>query len=194
MSYFRVFALTSIDVILTLPFGIVNTVFVVTGSLSVLGHLPIYSGWDSLHTDWHPVGISYTEQLENGISNIAQTYAIHWSSPILAFAIFGLFGVTAEARASYWRIICTVGSLFGWKPTLRSSSSMGTMEFGEQPQDMSFNFDIESQPNYVDTDARAERGAENEGGRAPTCALESTDITDKPSGIIDDTVCVHSQP
>ncbi|KZV59381.1 fungal pheromone STE3G-protein-coupled receptor [Peniophora sp. CONT] len=146
VNYFRIFALASIDVFLTLPIGIVTIVLQATQVLAVLGKFPLYAGWTILHTDWEPVGISYAELLADGTSTIAQNYFTLWTSPVLAFVIFGLFGVTTEARASYWRAICTVGGWFGWKPTLRTRkarSPIGTMEFGERPQDMSYNLDIE---------------------------------------------------
>ena len=78
---------------------------------------------------------------------ITQEFFVHWTSPVLAFAIFGLFGVTSEARASYWRIIRTVCGWFGWTPRPSTQSAgppLGEMEIGERPQqDTSFNLDIE---------------------------------------------------
>ncbi|KZV59980.1 STE3-domain-containing protein [Peniophora sp. CONT] len=147
MNYFRIFTLASIDVILTLPIGIVSIALLVPESLAQNDHhIPLYSGWTSLHSDWEPLGVSYAELVAVGKSTTAETYFTLWTSPALAFAIFGLFGVTAEARASYWGIICAVGGWFGWKPPVRprkARSPMGTMEFGERPQDASFNLDIE---------------------------------------------------
>ncbi|KZV71179.1 STE3-domain-containing protein [Peniophora sp. CONT] len=69
-------------------------------------------------------------------------YFLRWSSPVLAFIIFGLFGVTSEARTSYWRIVCTIGGWFGWRPTSRACNgrtSLGEIEFG--PQD-TWQFDV----------------------------------------------------
>ncbi|KZV63368.1 STE3-domain-containing protein [Peniophora sp. CONT] len=196
MSYFRIFALASIDAILTLPLGIVTIVLAVTDSLAVFGHFPVYGGWSYLHTNWEPVGFSYTDLLADGTSTVAQNYFSAWSSPILAFAIFGLFGVTTEARASYWHVICTVGGWFGWKPTLRTRSArspMGTMEFGERPQDTSFNLDIESQPSYIDRNERAEKDVESEGRQASNLVNGShSEISEEPRVVSDDTIhAVH---
>ncbi|KZV59129.1 STE3-domain-containing protein [Peniophora sp. CONT] len=153
MNYFRLFALASIDIILTLPIGIVNIVLAITDSLDQSnGHWLFYSGWTFLHTGWEPVAFSYATLATKGTKTLTQRYFVQWTSPALAFAIFGLFGVTAEARVSYWRVLCTVGGRFGWKPTPRARkarSPMGTMEFGEQQQDMSYNLDIE----YVASDS-----------------------------------------
>ncbi|KZV63370.1 hypothetical protein PENSPDRAFT_589982 [Peniophora sp. CONT] len=136
INYVRIFALASIDVVLTLPIGIATIVLATRASLSESGHFPLYSGWDFLH--WGPVAVSYDE-LKSG--RLSQQYFTQWTSPALAFAIFGLFGVTAEARESYWRVICAVADWFGWKPTPNTPSvrsPMGTMEFNK-PEDFSHN-------------------------------------------------------
>ena len=139
-NYYRILALASIDIALTLPFSIANIVLVSMESEAVVRPLPFYSGWAYLHTDWEPVSVSYEEFLASGTSAVAQEYFIHWTSPILAFAIFGLFGVTAEARASYRRTLCTVLGWFGWTPAFLSGAAHSTvqaMEFGEPPQSTS---------------------------------------------------------
>ena len=141
-NYFRILALASIDILLTLPFGIATITLSVTEQLSSSVGFPFYRGWTFDHTNWEPVGFSYTSVVDEGKSNVAAFYFSHWTSPILAFVIFGLFGVTSEARASYWRVIHTIGGWFGWKPippqTSASRSPLGDIEFGERaPQDMS---------------------------------------------------------
>ena len=147
-NYFRILALASIDILLTLPFGIATIALTVSSELSPPSGLPFYRGWTYDHTEWEPVGISYAEAVAFGKSNMAEFYFTHWTSPILAFAIFGLFGVTAEARASYWRVICTICGWFGFKPKMRGSrprTSLGDIQFGERPprDHTSFNLNIE---------------------------------------------------
>ncbi|KZV65956.1 STE3-domain-containing protein [Peniophora sp. CONT] len=137
-NYIRILALASIDIILTLPIGVVSIVLAVVAQLSDGNGLPFYRGWTYDHTDWEPEGYTYRFIAADGTS-VAQIYFTEWSSPVLAFAVFGLFGVTSEARTSYWRIICTVGGWFGWKPTPRTSrahSPLGDIEFGERPMDL----------------------------------------------------------
>ncbi|KZV66761.1 fungal pheromone STE3G-protein-coupled receptor, partial [Peniophora sp. CONT] len=114
-NYLRILFLASIDILLTMPIGIVTITLVIVQARS-LDLFPFYPGWTYLHTDWEPSGLSYAELEAGGTAYLAGTYFALWTSPVLAFAIFGLFGVTPEARASYWRIICTVGGWFGWKP------------------------------------------------------------------------------
>ena len=145
-NYFRILALASIDILLTLPFGIATIALNVSSQVSSPFGLPFYFGCTFDHTEWEPVGSSYAEIVAFGKSNLAAFYFNHWTSPILAFAIFGLFGVTSEARASYLRIIRTIGGWFGWKPTPRQASTsrspLGDIEFGERaPQDMSLGIE-----------------------------------------------------
>ncbi|KZV63980.1 fungal pheromone STE3G-protein-coupled receptor [Peniophora sp. CONT] len=121
-NYIRILALASIDVIITLPLGVAAIILNVRQSLS-LGPIPFYSGWTYNHADWDPETLSYAEIVAQGPSVVAQVYFNLWLSPILSFVIFGLFGVTAEARASYWEVICTVGEWFGWKPIPRTQSA-----------------------------------------------------------------------
>ncbi|VDB95527.1 unnamed protein product [Peniophora sp. CBMAI 1063] len=142
-NYFRILALASIDVLLTLPFGIATIVF--------------------------------------GPFGVAQFYFTNWTSPILAFVIFGLFGVTSEARASYRRIICTVCGWFGWKPTLRTRrarSPLGDIEFGERPAQNSMSLGLESNPSYVNHGARAQ-GLLNSGGEGGVVGEAEDGSSDK---------------
>ncbi|VDC05052.1 unnamed protein product [Peniophora sp. CBMAI 1063] len=154
-NYFRILALASIDVLLTLPLGIANIALIITQSLS-FGPLTFYYGWASDHnsTTWEPQGWPYAEVVAQGTSTVAQDYFAQWTSPILAFAIFGLFGFTSEARASYWSIACAIGGWFGWKPappTGRTRSPLPVMEFGVWPhQSDSMSLGLGSEPNYVD--------------------------------------------
>ncbi|KZV65777.1 fungal pheromone STE3G-protein-coupled receptor [Peniophora sp. CONT] len=131
-NYIRVLILASIDLLLTLPIGIVNIVLGIT-SWRHNFPLPFYWGWTFLHSDWEPLSVSYAEFKASGSANFALYFFNKWTSPVLAFTIFGLFGVTSEARASYWRIMYTMGERLGWKPSphmLNGSSSLSEIEFG----------------------------------------------------------------
>ncbi|VDB95450.1 unnamed protein product [Peniophora sp. CBMAI 1063] len=141
-NYLRILALSSIDILLTLPIGITNIVLAVNNGLAS-GPIPFYFGWTYDHTDWQLESVSYAALVSGGTLNVAEFYFTNWSSPVLAFVIFGLFGVTSEARALCWRIICTACGWFGWKPTLRERSPLGDIEFGEQPPQNSMSLDLE---------------------------------------------------
>lgn len=99
-NYFRILTLASIDLLLTLPVGIVSIALAITSWLHNFP-LPFYWGWSYLHTDWEPLSVSYAEFKSSGTANFALYYFNNWTSPILAFITFGLFGLTSEARASY---------------------------------------------------------------------------------------------
>ena len=136
-NYYRIFALASIDVMLTLPIGVVTITLLVKGDMAERSHLPFYRGWSIVHSGWEPEGFTYAYAQASGTSALAADYFSRWTSPVLAFAIFGLFGITKEARASYWRVICTIGSWFSWKPKPHAhgaGSALGTMEFGTGPR------------------------------------------------------------
>ncbi|KZV65157.1 fungal pheromone STE3G-protein-coupled receptor [Peniophora sp. CONT] len=144
-NYLRILVLASIDILLTLPAGIVSITMDIVQSLSV-DEFPFYQGWTFLHTEWEPVAVSYADLQASKHTTLAQNYFAYWSSPVLAFVIFGLFGVTPEARASYWRIICTIGGWFGRKPSPRprkEQASLGELEFGTRPVQQTSGFDLE---------------------------------------------------
>ncbi|KZV68487.1 hypothetical protein PENSPDRAFT_582281 [Peniophora sp. CONT] len=142
-NYLRIIILASIDLLLTLPFGIVSITLEFNSLRVQEGFVPFYLGWTSVHSHWKPLSTPYTRLADLGTAYLAQIYFTQWTAPVLAFVIFGLFGLTSEARASYWHIIYTVGGWFGWKPVPRSEkekeqASLGEIEFGaRQLEDVS---------------------------------------------------------
>lgn len=145
-NYFRILALASIDLLLTLPIGIVIVTLNATQG-EFLNGLPFYYGWTGAHRDSRVAGVfHYADLVSQGTSTLAQIYFTQWTSPVLAFAIFALFGITSEARASYWRTVCTIGGWFGWKLTpraRRAPSPLGDIEFGERPPQGSMALGLE---------------------------------------------------
>lgn len=134
-NYIRILVLSSIDILLTLPIGIVTLVL----DIKDLSHqdLPLfYPGWTYDHSDWEPESYTYAELQAYGTSTTVPFQFSQWTSPVLAFVIFGLFGATARARASYWHVICHVGGVFGWIPKA-SLEEDSVIQFGERPQDNS---------------------------------------------------------
>ncbi|VDB95533.1 unnamed protein product [Peniophora sp. CBMAI 1063] len=170
-NYLRILALSSIDILLTLPIGITNIVLAVNNGLAS-GPIPFYFGWTYDHTDWQPESVSYAVLVSGGTLNVAEFYFTNWTSPILAFVIFGLFGATSEARASYWRVTCTVCGWFGWKPIprgRRARSPLGDIEFGEQPPQNSMSLGLDSHPSFINPNTRTqEQGPECVGGMSAT--------------------------
>ncbi|KZV62000.1 STE3-domain-containing protein [Peniophora sp. CONT] len=135
-SYYRLLALASIDALVTLPFGITTFILSLLSQLKQTGvRIPFYDGWDAIHSDWTPSGITYAEVSAIGRTALAETYFARWTSPFLAFVIFALFGVTGAARETYWKLICTVGGWLGWKRSARQDGPLDTMVFGSRPRD-----------------------------------------------------------
>ena len=97
---------------------------------------------DNLHQRHHHHSMIKTvtyEELTNGragAARIARIYFLTSTSPVLAFTIFGLFGMTAEARASYRRAFHTVVGWIGGRGAAhsrrKSRSSLSPIEFDGQ--------------------------------------------------------------
>jgi hypothetical protein len=127
-SYLRILALGSVDILLTLPFGIITLILL---TKSVPGtSFQFYYGWEAIHSDWEPFGVPYSFFVKDGFWGMFNVYFPPWSSPALAIVVFALFGLTSEARATYWRGICAVGKIFGWAPTVHKHEDLGDMVFG----------------------------------------------------------------
>ena len=138
-NYRRIILLASVDFLITLPVNIAGIVLAIVSWKSV-SSLPFYWGWTLLHSNWGPKGYSYAELEAEGAVMVAYFYFYNWTYPVLAFAIFGIFGLTLEARASYWRVVCMACARFGWNPARRVSNlsaSLGDIEFGLCSQSVS---------------------------------------------------------
>ncbi|KZV72024.1 STE3-domain-containing protein [Peniophora sp. CONT] len=113
--YTRVLAIASIELILSLSLNITNLALNIVAVIST-SPVEFYSGWDYVHTDWAPIAFAWQDMTPY---DRATTYYSYWTSIMLGFVIFGLFGITAGARASYRRAICTATGWVERKPTWR---------------------------------------------------------------------------
>ncbi|VDC03115.1 unnamed protein product [Peniophora sp. CBMAI 1063] len=169
-NYLRIVALASIDILLTLPIGIATIILTITEALD-LGPIPFYYGWTRDRTGSKvAVGVSYADLVASGRSTVVQIYFQQWVSSVLAITIFCLFGVTSEARASYWRTICAVGGWFGWKPTPRvrgARSPLGDIGLNERNAHHSISLGLESYPSYVDPNVRMPKSEPGGAGVQP---------------------------
>ena len=117
-NYLRILAVASIDIAITFPIGVAFLILNITQSVAQ-NELSFYPGWDYVHSEWEPpYTATYAELVEGGTSYLAGVYISNWSQPVLAFAIFGLFGLTAEARATYRRPLEWIRYLL-WRPSQR---------------------------------------------------------------------------
>jgi hypothetical protein len=132
-QYFRILALACIDILLTLPLGVINATAGILGEIrESLTGIPFrfFHGWAFVHSDWGPVAFTYAELFPGGPWAYFSVYVEFWASPVLAIAIFALFGLTSEACATYWRGFCTVAKHFGWTPPLAKHENLGEIQFG----------------------------------------------------------------
>jgi hypothetical protein len=133
--YFRILALACVDILLTLPLGVINATSQILNEVRFFssdeGSFRLYYGWDTIHSDWGPIAVPYSEQVGWFMGRFV-LYLEFWTSPILAIVIFAFFGLTAEARATYWRGFCFVAKIFGWTPPALKGGSkdLGSIEFG----------------------------------------------------------------
>ena len=104
-TYFRILAIASIDILFTLPLGLVSLASF-SNKLVQSGPLPFYSGWEETHRDWQPSVSPYGERLSAGTFAVFDDYWTEWTPIVLAYIIFSLFGLTREARNLYWRLTC----------------------------------------------------------------------------------------
>lgn len=145
-TYFRILAIASIDVLLTLPIGIANMALAIA-SFRNLEHtltIPFYQGWAAIHQHFQiPVKILYATLEEHGSYTLAQVYFNYWTTPLLAFSIFGLFGLTNEARTSYQYIFNVLHGRVGWRPQIlgrkREESDLDSVEFDIPPREMTLD-------------------------------------------------------
>jgi hypothetical protein len=133
--YFRVLALACIDILLTLPLGIITTASEILEDIRSPQALPGFpfrssSSWTTAHSNHDPIAFSYAMWTSTGILSRFELYFQFWISPVLAIAIFALFGFTSEARSAYWRAFCTVAKLIGWTPPIPGDEELGEIEFG----------------------------------------------------------------
>jgi hypothetical protein len=130
--YFRILALACIDLLLTLPLGVVNTTISIQEDIRnpLPGHsFQFYHGWAVVHSHSAPIALSYSEAIGAGTWSRLGLYFGLWTAPILAIIIFAFFGFTSEARATYWRGFRAVGRLFGWTPPAPKSAVLGGIQF-----------------------------------------------------------------
>ncbi|VDC04270.1 unnamed protein product [Peniophora sp. CBMAI 1063] len=147
--YFRVLALASIDILITLPVGIVSTVLHFLQVAEDNETVPFYSGWHIVHADWTPVSIEWAGM---HTCRSRQLYFSFWTSLTLPFFIFGLFGTTREARTAYRHGVFLVSAFFGKRASSRQHERavlraetcvLGSRNEPSRPTDVSENSDAD---------------------------------------------------
>jgi hypothetical protein len=126
----RIVALGCIDILITLPFAIVVRVlrFIPTPGFPK-DDIPWYQGLAWTHSNWYPSAFTYAEMKAGGPASLFTFYFGLWTSVVLGFAIFGLFGASSDARITYWRVSCAVRRAFGWDVSARRGPIVTDMVF-----------------------------------------------------------------
>jgi hypothetical protein len=104
-------AIGVLDIVLTLPFGLAS----ILTTIELARPLPFYPGWTFVHTVWQPFGQPYDADIHCGFWYIFSDYFQCYSGIVLRIVIFALFGLTKEARATYWHGICAIPKFLGWR-------------------------------------------------------------------------------
>lgn len=133
--YLRVLAIGSLDILVTLPQGVIACVVLVHYATHgyYSGTFVWYTGWDILHRNWSPRSMSLEHFSKDTFQLVTVNYGA-WTSIVLGFAIFALFGLTKAARSSYWRLTCAIMQPFGCDlaSRVRERPALLPMTFGQR--------------------------------------------------------------
>ena len=88
-----------------LSFGLILLMFCTVAAVNFFP-LPnkFYPGWSAVHKDWDPVSVTAEEWRTQGVFVFFTIVWYGWYNVFLAVVIFGLFGLTRDARAAYMRV------------------------------------------------------------------------------------------
>ncbi|KZV63603.1 hypothetical protein PENSPDRAFT_691511 [Peniophora sp. CONT] len=140
INYGCILFLGLLDALITFPIAVANITLQVKANVQIFGSIPFYYGWSTVHIPgWsQPIIITKEHFLAEPGSNIALTYVSLWSSIVLGYAIFFLFGLTREARTSYIHGIGSMARTLGWRSsssrtTERHDQRLSSIAFGSRP-------------------------------------------------------------
>jgi pheromone a factor receptor len=102
--YIRLFMLSGIDIVITIPF---NIWYFTTYFQSPL--LP-WPGWKSVHSDWSQINAITTAELRRSPRLFYQFEVTRWMCIVYGFVFFVFFGVASEGRKHY---------MFAWQSILK---------------------------------------------------------------------------
>lgn len=115
----RALALSCLDVFVSLPIAIIQLVVDFQEN-----PITFWPGWSVVHAGFQFIPTVTASQWET--LGFWVHFNIKWTSaicPLLSLVFFGIFGLTKEARAKYWRVISPIARLIGHKPTFRPEIS-----------------------------------------------------------------------
>lgn len=115
----RLFILGCIDLLLSLPVGLLIIIVDVEGALEA-GTFSFYPGWNEMHAHWQPRAVAYGDLPVMGWPGLVDFYFSKSSSFVLGFSLFALFGFTEQACAVYAEAYWGTLGLFGRKRSMQS--------------------------------------------------------------------------
>ncbi|KAJ7026349.1 pheromone A receptor-domain-containing protein [Mycena alexandri] len=173
--YLRILALGCLDAVIIFPIAVINLLaFFCT--LTAPGTFPGYIGWAANHADFSPVGIAY-DSLTDTPWDTFNTYFDNVQAPLLAIAIFALFGLTSSARAAYWSRISVVTQLLGFKPRARAprhSVSQTTDGLTFAPPSVPQKVTFQGHTTFTDSEMRKAEGLGNADSESQFTSTAST--------------------
>jgi Pheromone A receptor len=101
--YIRLFVLSGIDIVITMPFNIWN--------FTTWFPVAPWPGWKFFHSDWSQIPEVPASAWRNPTSSLLLTELPRWMSVLYGLFFFLLFGVGAEARNHYvsaWQYVWTI--------------------------------------------------------------------------------------
>jgi pheromone a factor receptor len=107
--YIRLFMLSGIDIIITIPF---NIWYLTTFFQNPLSPWP---GWKVIHSNWSHIASITTVGLRSIPQWFYQFEVTRWMCVVYGFVFFVFFGAAAEARKHYTYAWQYVAQIFSWK-------------------------------------------------------------------------------
>ncbi|KAI0033876.1 GPCR fungal pheromone mating factor, partial [Vararia minispora EC-137] len=100
-AYNRILALGCIDILITLPIGIVSLIQDFPLPAAYGFPFVFYPGWAPIHTDWAPISVTAAEWNSRSFWAAWSSYFGRWANAALGLLVFAIFGFSPDARRTY---------------------------------------------------------------------------------------------
>jgi Pheromone A receptor len=108
--YIRLFMLSGIDILITIPYNIWYLMTLATANI-----LP-WPGWNAIHnSNWSQILLVTLAVLRNFPQSLYRVQVPRWMYVVYGFIFFALFGISDEAMKRYWSAWQYVSKIFCWK-------------------------------------------------------------------------------
>ena len=121
----RILALGCLDILVSLPIGIISVYVDVKGNTIVF-----YQGWTVIHSNWEPFAVT-KEMWTDAPFGVFDLNWNEWISVYYSVVFFALFGLTVEARSKYKRALNFVLRWFGLN-CIKEGDNLSTIDFGSR--------------------------------------------------------------